>query len=245
MTSRCSSSLSAGECRSPAIAGEADQLRDRMSHSSRRDVFKAALAGASATAFLGRSVPAAPAEPAEGAPAPGRGVEGQRKADLGDGTFLNPIVAGDHPDPTILKDGDDYYMTFSSFFSYPGAVIWHSRDLVNWAPSPRPQEAAGFCVGDGSRQPQRPLLHLHSGESERRQFHLRRLRRRYPRPLERADRSENRRLYRSWTCRRRRRQALPVLQWSAAESVSPTTGCRQRDRWSTSTALALPAGLGR
>ena len=133
MTSRCSSSLSAGECRSPAIAGEADQLRDRMSHSSRRDVFKAALAGASATAFLGRSVPAAPAEPAEGAPAPGRGVEGQRKADLGDGTFLNPIVAGDHPDPTVLKDGDDYYMTFSSFFSYPGAVIWHSRDLVNWA----------------------------------------------------------------------------------------------------------------
>jgi xylan 1,4-beta-xylosidase len=105
-----------------------------MSHSSRRDVFKAALAGASATAFLGHGVPAAAAKPAKGAPAPGRGVEGQRKADLDDGTFLNPIVSGDHPDPTVLKDGDDYYMTFSSFFSYPGAVIWHSRDLVNWAP---------------------------------------------------------------------------------------------------------------
>ena len=64
----------------------------------------------------------------------GRGVEGQRKADLGDGRYINPIVSGDHPDPTILKDGDDYYMTFSSFLSQPGIVIWHSRDLVNWQP---------------------------------------------------------------------------------------------------------------
>jgi xylan 1,4-beta-xylosidase len=63
-----------------------------------------------------------------------RGVEGQRIADLGDGTFLNPIVSGDHPDPTVLKDGDDYYMTFSSINSYPGIVIWHSKDLVNWTP---------------------------------------------------------------------------------------------------------------
>lgn len=63
-----------------------------------------------------------------------RGVEGQRKADLGDGTYLNPIMAGDHPDPSILKDGADYYMTFSSFDAYPGLQIWHSRDLVNWQP---------------------------------------------------------------------------------------------------------------
>jgi beta-xylosidase len=62
------------------------------------------------------------------------GFEGQRKADLGNGTFLNPIMPGDHPDPSILKDGDDYYMTFSSFDAYPGIVIWHSRDLVNWQP---------------------------------------------------------------------------------------------------------------
>ena len=63
-----------------------------------------------------------------------RGFEGQRKADLGDGCFLNPILAGDHPDPSLLKDGADYYMTFSSFDAYPGLVIWHSRDLVNWQP---------------------------------------------------------------------------------------------------------------
>ncbi len=62
------------------------------------------------------------------------GVEGQRSADLGNGFYLNPIVSGDHPDPTILKDGSDYYMTFSSFLAHPGIVIWHSRDLVNWTP---------------------------------------------------------------------------------------------------------------
>ena len=64
----------------------------------------------------------------------GRGVEGQRRADLGNGRFLNPVFAGDHPDPAILRDGDDYYLTFSSFDSIPGLLIWHSRDLVNWAP---------------------------------------------------------------------------------------------------------------
>ncbi len=63
-----------------------------------------------------------------------QGYEHQRKADLGNGWYLNPIIAGDHPDPSILKDGENYYMTFSSFDSYPGLIIWHSKDLVNWKP---------------------------------------------------------------------------------------------------------------
>jgi xylan 1,4-beta-xylosidase len=91
---------------------------------SRRTALKTLLAGAAVAPQL-----ATAAEPTWG-----RGVEGQRKADLGNGTFLNPILAGDHPDPTILKDGDDYYMTFSSFLAYPGVIIWHSQDLVNWQP---------------------------------------------------------------------------------------------------------------
>ncbi|NEX92740.1 family 43 glycosylhydrolase [Caulobacter sp. 17J65-9] len=68
------------------------------------------------------------------APKWGEGFEGQRKADLGDGRFLNPILAGDHPDPTIVRDGDEWWMTFSSFDAYPGLVLWRSRDLVNWTP---------------------------------------------------------------------------------------------------------------
>jgi xylan 1,4-beta-xylosidase len=63
-----------------------------------------------------------------------RGVEGQRKADLGNGYYLNPILSGDRPDPSVLRDGDDYYMVHSSFDAYPGLLIWHSRDLVNWQP---------------------------------------------------------------------------------------------------------------
>jgi len=67
------------------------------------------------------------------APTPG-GIEGQRQPDLGNGQFLNPVLPGDHPDPSVLKDGDDYYLSYSSFDYYPGIIIWHSRDLVNWSP---------------------------------------------------------------------------------------------------------------
>ncbi|WP_165184444.1 family 43 glycosylhydrolase [Caulobacter soli] len=80
---------------------------------------------------------AAPAQSASRTPIAktGRpGVEGQRRADLGDGSYLNPVLSGDRPDPNILKDGDDYYAVFSSFLYYPGAVVWRSRDLVNWTP---------------------------------------------------------------------------------------------------------------
>lgn len=69
-----------------------------------------------------------------GSPTWAQGIEGQRVADLGDGRYLNPILSGDYADPSVLKDGDDYYMTHSSFDSAPGLLIWHSRDLVNWRP---------------------------------------------------------------------------------------------------------------
>jgi xylan 1,4-beta-xylosidase len=46
--------------------------------------------------------------------------------------YQNPILGGDYPDPSILRDGKDYYMTHSSFEYYPGLLIWHSTDLINW-----------------------------------------------------------------------------------------------------------------
>lgn len=54
--------------------------------------------------------------------------------DQGNGYYLNPVFAGEYPDPTILRDGDDYYMTHTSLNNYPGLLIWHSTDLVNWKP---------------------------------------------------------------------------------------------------------------
>jgi xylan 1,4-beta-xylosidase len=104
-----------------------------MTNTTRRGLFKTVLAGAAATPLV-PAIAAPSCAPAARKPRWGRGIEGQRKADLGNGTYVNPIISGDHPDPTILKDGKDYYMTFSSFYSYPGIVIWHSTDLVNWRP---------------------------------------------------------------------------------------------------------------
>jgi beta-xylosidase len=63
-----------------------------------------------------------------------KGPEGQRRADLGRGRFLNPVFAGDRPDPAICHHGGRWYATFSSFDAYPGLLIWQSDDLVNWQP---------------------------------------------------------------------------------------------------------------
>ncbi len=52
----------------------------------------------------------------------------------GAGYYANPIFAGDYPDPSILRDGDTYYMVHSSFEYYPGLLIWKSKDLINWTP---------------------------------------------------------------------------------------------------------------
>src|SRR5690554_83855 len=53
-------------------------------------------------------------------------------ADLGNGTYKNPILHADYSDPDICQVGDDFYMTASSFNASPGLPILHSKDLVNW-----------------------------------------------------------------------------------------------------------------
>lgn len=53
-------------------------------------------------------------------------------ADNGDGTYKNPILHADYSDPDVIRVGDDYYMTASSFNCIPGLPILHSNDMVNW-----------------------------------------------------------------------------------------------------------------
>jgi xylan 1,4-beta-xylosidase len=48
------------------------------------------------------------------------------------GQFVNPVISGYAPDPSITRVGDDYYLVTSSFVHYPGLPIYHSRDLVTW-----------------------------------------------------------------------------------------------------------------
>ena len=47
-------------------------------------------------------------------------------------TFINPILPGGYPDPSICRVGEDFYIVNSSFEYYPGLPIHHSKDLVNW-----------------------------------------------------------------------------------------------------------------
>src|SRR6476660_7806424 len=47
-------------------------------------------------------------------------------------TYVNPVLPGDHPDPTLLKAGDDFYHCGSIFHFTPYLPVYHSRDLVHW-----------------------------------------------------------------------------------------------------------------
>lgn len=44
----------------------------------------------------------------------------------------NPILPGFHPDPSIVRVGDDYYIATSTFEWFPGVRIHHSKDLKHW-----------------------------------------------------------------------------------------------------------------
>ncbi|MFX3631621.1 MAG: glycoside hydrolase 43 family protein [Candidatus Pristimantibacillus sp.] len=53
-------------------------------------------------------------------------------SDQGDGNFRNPVLHADYSDPDVIRVGEDFYMTASSFGHIPGLPILHSKDLVNW-----------------------------------------------------------------------------------------------------------------
>lgn len=44
----------------------------------------------------------------------------------------NPILLGFHPDPSVIRVGNDYYVATSTFEWFPGVRIYHSLDLVSW-----------------------------------------------------------------------------------------------------------------
>lgn len=47
-------------------------------------------------------------------------------------SFVNPIIPGGHPDPSICRVGDTFYIVNSTFEYFPGLPIHKSKDLVNW-----------------------------------------------------------------------------------------------------------------
>ena len=47
-------------------------------------------------------------------------------------SFRNPVIPGFHPDPSVCRVGDDYYLVNSSFQYFPGVPIFHSTNLTDW-----------------------------------------------------------------------------------------------------------------
>lgn len=53
--------------------------------------------------------------------------------------YENPVISGFHPDPSVCRVGDDFYLVNSTFQFFPGVPVFHSQDLIHW-------ELIGHCL---------------------------------------------------------------------------------------------------
>lgn len=80
--------------------------------------------------------------------------------------FANPVVPGFHPDPSVCRVGDAYYLACSSFEYLPGIPILRSDDLRSWtlvghvATRPGQLEVRATPTGGGAWA---PTLRHHDG----------------------------------------------------------------------------------
>jgi beta-xylosidase len=99
--------------------------------------------------------------------APGPAVRPPWTADLGDGTYRNPVLNADWSDPDAIRVGRDYYLTASSFHRVPGLPVLHSRDLVNWTITghalPEPEPAGAYAAPRWGHGVWAPALRHHAG----------------------------------------------------------------------------------
>ncbi len=65
--------------------------------------------------------------------------------------YKNPILPGFHPDPSICRVGEDFYLITSTFEFFPGVPIYHSKNLINW-------ELINYCLTEDTQ------LSLHRGK---------------------------------------------------------------------------------
>lgn len=88
-------------------------------------------------------------------------------SDQGDGTFVNPVLHADYSDPDVIRTGQDFYMTASSFGHLPGLPILHSKDLINWKlinhVLPR-MDLPGYDVPQHGNGVWAPALRFHDGK---------------------------------------------------------------------------------
>ncbi|MFB9327657.1 glycoside hydrolase family 43 protein [Paenibacillus aurantiacus] len=46
--------------------------------------------------------------------------------------YVNPVIKGFYPDPSVCKVKDTYYLVCSSMQYFPGVPLFESKDLINW-----------------------------------------------------------------------------------------------------------------
>lgn len=89
-------------------------------------------------------------------------------ADLGNGKYMNPVIDADYSDPDVIRVGDDYYMTASSFSDIPGLPVLHSKDLVNWTiighAIPEMPDYAKYATPNHGNAVWAPAIRYHNGE---------------------------------------------------------------------------------
>lgn len=59
-------------------------------------------------------------------------VQAQTSRDLGNGTFMNPVIWADVPDCCVIRADNTFYMVSTTMHMSPGCTIMKSNDLVNW-----------------------------------------------------------------------------------------------------------------
>lgn len=88
--------------------------------------------------------------------------------DLGNGRFRNPIIHADYSDPDVIRVGDQYYMTASSFNSAPGLPLLQSSDMIHWSlvghALPNLVPAEMFSTPQHGKGVWAPSLRFHDGQ---------------------------------------------------------------------------------
>ncbi|MCU4974344.1 glycoside hydrolase family 43 protein [Halobacteria archaeon AArc-m2/3/4] len=80
--------------------------------------------------------------------------------------YDNPVLPGFHPDPTICRVGETFYLATSSFEYVPGVPLYRSENLADWDPIGHAlTRESQLAVGDadGSSGIYAPTLRYHDG----------------------------------------------------------------------------------
>ncbi|MFC7203183.1 glycoside hydrolase family 43 protein [Haloferax namakaokahaiae] len=59
-------------------------------------------------------------------------------------SYINPVLPGTNPDPSVCRVGSTFYLATSSFEYFPGVPLYRSDDLVSW-------EQIGHCFNRESQ----------------------------------------------------------------------------------------------